>query len=124
MFCFVFFIKELFFGDLKWAFKRVLNSHSTLVSFYFFFFFFSHFLIYSFLSFFLLLFSDDDGWGEEDALEAPKYLFAAVVVKEYIPPTYTHLTLELDHLVYVFKTVLISFFFSICSSPLFFLLFF
>jgi len=41
---------------------------------------------------------------DDGALEAPKYLFAAIVVKDYIPPTYTHLTLELDNLVYVFKT--------------------
>ena len=65
-------------------------------------------LIFFFLNSSFLL--DDDGWGDEEGLEAPKYLFAAVVIKEYIPPTHTHLTLELDNLVYVFKTVLISFF--------------
>jgi len=48
----------------------------------------------------------DDEWADDGALEAPKYLFAAIVVKDYIPPTYKHLTLELDNLVYVFKTVL------------------
>ena len=72
--------------------------------------FFYHFFL-NYFFFLFLLFSDDDGWGDEDALEAPKYLFAAVVIKEYIPPTYTHLTLELDNLVYVFKMVYISLFF-------------
>eukprot|EP00211_Chloroparvula_japonica_P005518 CAMPEP_0119124720 /NCGR_PEP_ID=MMETSP1310-20130426/4258_1 /TAXON_ID=464262 /ORGANISM="Genus nov. species nov., Strain RCC2339" /LENGTH=362 /DNA_ID=CAMNT_0007114713 /DNA_START=66 /DNA_END=1153 /DNA_ORIENTATION=- len=46
----------------------------------------------------------DDEWDDGDALQAPKYLFAAIVVKDYIPPTYKHLTLELDNLVYVFST--------------------
>jgi hypothetical protein len=50
-------------------------------------------------------------------LKAPNYLFAAIVVKDYIPPTHLHLTLELDNLVYVFKTVCFSF-------PLCFFLFF
>jgi len=44
-----------------------------------------------------------DDWEDEEILKAPKYIAAAVVIKDYIPETNDHLTLILDDVVYIFK---------------------
>jgi len=46
---------------------------------------------------------DDDDWDEDTQLQAPKYLEACLVIKEYIPESNDHLTLELDDTIYVFN---------------------
>lgn len=47
---------------------------------------------------------EDDEWGENELLQAPKYLFTAIVTRDYIPENNSTLTLIMDDLVYVFKT--------------------
>lgn len=46
----------------------------------------------------------DEGWSdEEEPVPTRPVIGTYIVTKDYIPPHNNHLTLELDHLVYVFS---------------------
>eukprot|EP01115_Flamella_aegyptia_P010107 TRINITY_DN44181_c0_g1_i1.p1 TRINITY_DN44181_c0_g1~~TRINITY_DN44181_c0_g1_i1.p1 ORF type:complete len:78 (-),score=19.60 TRINITY_DN44181_c0_g1_i1:55-288(-) len=44
----------------------------------------------------------DDGWDDDNALQAPKYIGTYIVTRDYIPESNDYLTLELDNVVYLF----------------------